>query len=258
MNKSSVSPSILDSVINFRDLGGLIAANGRHVKQGMIFRSGALDQLSSKDCEALCGIPLRAIIDYRDDTELSVNPDKSLKGVKYYPVPANNSDGMQVNGNIKSIDPNVLSGLDSRKLMCDFYRKLPFSNPAYLKLVSILRSKPDGAILQHCTFGKDRTGVGSALTLFALGADEDTIMEDYLRTGESIANHCDEILSDNAKKLDKRALQQLGYLLEANPDFLRAAFMAITERYGSASSWLAHDYQLTNTECILLRDHYLA
>jgi protein tyrosine/serine phosphatase len=39
----------------------------------------------------------------------------------------------------------------------------------------------DGA-LQHCAVGKDRTGVGCALTLFALGCDTPTVMEEYLLT----------------------------------------------------------------------------
>lgn len=35
------------------------------------------------------------------------------------------------------------------------------------------------ATLVHCTAGKDRTGVGVAMVLMAVGADRDAVMEDY-------------------------------------------------------------------------------
>jgi len=37
----------------------------------------------------------------------------------------------------------------------------------------------DEAILFHCAAGKDRTGVGAALILYALGVDENVIYQDY-------------------------------------------------------------------------------
>ena len=39
-----------------------------------------------------------------------------------------------------------------------------------------------GAILWHCTEGKDRCGMTTALVLEALGVDRETILEDYLKT----------------------------------------------------------------------------
>lgn len=247
---------ILDGGINFRDFGGLLAADGRRVKPGYLFRAGDLHQLSARDCTTLRELPLRVILDYRDEEECRIKPDQLWSGVEYYSVPAN-PEGQLVNGNLEKLTTETLAEIDARIWMCDFYRRLPFANPAYRELVSQLLAKPEGAIVQHCAFGKDRTGVGSALVLFALGADEETIMADYLRTGEVLAPYREQILAQYAETLDKRALQQFAYLLEANPDFLKAAVQAITERYGSAAAWLAQDYQLDSTRCEELRSHYL-
>ena len=41
-----------------------------------------------------------------------------------------------------------------------------------------------GAVLWHCTEGKDRCGITSALVLEALGVDRTLIMADYLKTNE--------------------------------------------------------------------------
>lgn len=250
------STLILDGGINFRDFGGLLAAEGRQIRPGHLFRAGDLHQLSVRDCEILQDIPLRVILDYRDEEECRIKPDQLWPGVAYHSVPAN-PQGQLVNGNLEKLTTETLAEIDARTWMCDFYRRLPFANRAYRELVSQLLSKPEGAIVQHCAFGKDRTGVGSALVLFALGADEETIMADYLRTGEVLAPYREQLLTQYSETLDQRALQQFTYLLEANPDFLQAAIHAITERYGSASAWLAQDYQLDSTRCAVLRDHYL-
>ena len=54
---------------------------------------------------------------------------------------------------------------------------------AYRAFFEALLGLEDGrAILWHCTDGKDRTGCAAMLTLFALGADRETVYHDYLLT----------------------------------------------------------------------------
>ena len=48
----------------------------------------------------------------------------------------------------------------------------------------MLLQNVDGAILFHCTSGKDRTGIVSAIILTALGIDKETIYYDYLLTNK--------------------------------------------------------------------------
>jgi hypothetical protein len=42
-------------------------------------------------------------------------------------------------------------------------------------------------VLFHCSAGKDRTGVATALLLSALGVDRETIIQDYLASAENVA-----------------------------------------------------------------------
>ena len=51
---------------------------------------------------------------------------------------------------------------------------------AYKQFFDILLDQEEGAILWHCSEGKDRTGLASLLILHALGVPPETIMEDYL------------------------------------------------------------------------------
>ena len=49
---------------------------------------------------------------------------------------------------------------------------------------SLLTLPEDEALVYHCSAGKDRTGMTTALILKGLGVDEHTIARDYLLTNE--------------------------------------------------------------------------
>lgn len=61
-------PSVLPlkGGINFRDLGGKKLANGNKIKSGVLFRSGALNHLTTEDLAVLQSQNLYQILDYRD------------------------------------------------------------------------------------------------------------------------------------------------------------------------------------------------
>ncbi|MGZ4769545.1 MAG: tyrosine-protein phosphatase, partial [Ilumatobacteraceae bacterium] len=56
----------LAGALNFRDLGGLPTVDGRFTRRGVLFRSGGLEELTSRDVGLLIDeIGLRTIIDLR-------------------------------------------------------------------------------------------------------------------------------------------------------------------------------------------------
>jgi protein-tyrosine phosphatase len=59
----------LQGAVNFRDLGGYRARDGRHVRWGRIFRSDSLAELSDADVDVVAALGLRAICDLRADSE---------------------------------------------------------------------------------------------------------------------------------------------------------------------------------------------
>ena len=88
-----------------------------------------------------------------------------------------------------------------------------------------------GAILWHCTEGKDRCGLTSALVLEVLGVDRETILEDYLKTNlvnmpKAISLH-DRLSVSHGKEYADRIYQ--AYI--ADESYLRAAWDAMGDTY---------------------------
>ena len=65
----------LSGAPNTRDLGGLKTTDGRTVRSGRLLRSGSLGQLTESDIQLLQSIPLRTVVDFRTDREISEKPD---------------------------------------------------------------------------------------------------------------------------------------------------------------------------------------
>ncbi|MBW7984457.1 tyrosine-protein phosphatase [Enterobacillus tribolii] len=250
----SIAP--LEGGINFRDLGGYVAADGRRIKRGKLFRSGSLDRLTESDCHFLQGVPVQHILDYRDADEVAGKPDIVWHGARYLNLPANPLSE-EVNANLEKLSNETLANFDAQGFMLELYRRLPFSNQAYQLLSTLLQSPGDGALVQHCAVGKDRTGVGSALILFALGADEATVMEDYLLTETTLAPFRSELLDHLSQQLNEQALGQFAYVLSAREEFLVTAMKEITQRYSSVDNWLEQEYGLDAGVRAQLQQRYL-
>nr|WP_113867955.1 tyrosine-protein phosphatase [Brenneria salicis]NMN90095.1 protein tyrosine/serine phosphatase [Brenneria salicis ATCC 15712 = DSM 30166]RBP60486.1 protein tyrosine/serine phosphatase [Brenneria salicis ATCC 15712 = DSM 30166]RLM30104.1 C4-dicarboxylate ABC transporter [Brenneria salicis ATCC 15712 = DSM 30166] len=251
-------PSLLplDGGINFRDMGGNRAADGRLIRHGKLFRAGSLDLLSPADCEYLASVPVYHVIDYRDEEEIAVKPDVLWSGANYHAFPANPLRH-EVTANLDSLGSDVLAAFDSRAFMLELYRRLPFNNSAYRQLAALLLQPDEGALVQHCAVGKDRTGIGSALVMFALGADEQTVVEDYLLTDTTLASFRQQLMTHLAQTLNEKALRQFSYVLSVQEEFIVTALQAIKERHGSVNVWLEAEYGLDDQTRQRLQDKYL-
>ncbi|MFP1842837.1 tyrosine-protein phosphatase [Lonsdalea quercina] len=254
----TLHPSVLplNGGINFRDLGGLAAADGRRVRPGKLLRAGALDELSDQDRTYLAGMPVAHVVDYRDISEAALRPDRLWAGVSYHGVPAN-PPSHEVTANLESLGPEKLAELDARAFMLTVYERLPFDNHAYHCLVQLMQAPDQGALVQHCAVGKDRTGVGVALVLFALGADEQTVMDDYLLTETTLEPFRQRLIEELTPVLGEAAMRPFAFILSAREEFLQTALRTIRERHGSIDTWLTRDYGLDASARERLRERYL-
>ncbi|HIB64133.1 MAG TPA: tyrosine-protein phosphatase [Phycisphaerales bacterium] len=155
---------VLKGTRNTRELGGLPAGGGT-VKKGRLFRSGALCFASRDDAAKLHALGIQTILELRLDQEIGKDgPDKSYL-VEKIPNrlhwPMGNSHGLG-----KQAYQSYMT--DNRKLFRDFFR---------------LMSKPESyPVLYHCSAGKDRTGILTALLLESLGTPREVITDDYIHS----------------------------------------------------------------------------
>lgn len=157
---------------NMRDLGGLRTADGRKIKPQMLIRSAHLAQAEERDTEHIS-----EVIDLRTPAERQESPDRTY-GCEYTPLPVFEEINAGISHEEKAREraiPNmeILYGMLIDRYPDAFRRIL-------LRIMQHDYSK--GAILWHCTEGKDRCGITTALVLEMLGVDRETIMEDYLKT----------------------------------------------------------------------------
>jgi len=130
----------------------------------------------------------------------------------------------------------------------------------YCQLFDELLDLPDGqAILFHCTEGKDRTGCAAMLILYALGVDEDTIMEDFLLTNVYNA----ALIEEDRRMLEAEGISEeemetyLPMMDQVNPAFMSAAIAWMTESFGSPLGYIIQELGVTKDEIAVLRDKFL-
>lgn len=171
-------------VDNFRDLGGITLSNGMVIRDHMIFRSGELHNLSEQDKAEVDRLSIDYVFDLRSFDEVDYKPDYVPQGAVYCNIPAARTRRKMVvkpDSVVKMIPiwlPSAVARGAFRMRFKHLYRKFPFDNPAYRKIFEVMDEGKK--ILFHCTAGKDRTGVASMLILLALGADLDTVKQDYM------------------------------------------------------------------------------
>ena len=245
----------LERGINFRDLAGYPAADGRKIKSGLLYRSGALNELTQNDCQYLSEKGITHVIDYRDQKEIIEKPNVLWKGAQYHHIPANPIE--TVSPDLSKITNELVRQFDHVGYMREIYRQLPFNNQAYRLLISLLQEPVPISIVQHCAIGKDRTGIGVALVLFALGASYETVMQDYLLTEVTLAPFQQKVVGYLSTKLDSQSIATVQYILSARQEFLDIAINEIKQRYQTIDNWLEQEYGLTAQRRLTLQQNYL-
>ena len=247
-NSSAFERWLLRGAPNARDLGGLPTMDGRTIRPGLLLRSGELAGITEPDAQTLTEYPLRTVVDFRTDLEREQKPDRVLPGVQYVHCPIVQQAAAGLTRE-EQADPyaavvahaKTMAGRE-RAFMCELYRSLvtqAFSIAHYRQFFALLLAQTDGALLYHCTAGKDRVGVGTMLLLTALGVDWPVIVENYLITNERMAASTDCLLTAVVDyDLSEAERDVIRTFDRADAEFLTAARDAAAERYGSVDAFL--------------------
>lgn len=239
----------LERLPNTRDLGYLRTGSGARIRPRRLIRSGALAEASDEDIRMLVEVyQVKTVIDLRTPDEQANSPDPmdKMPSVDFFDAPIlgfsttgiTREDGLP--GMIKTFSGSTH---DPRQLMIELYSNMFVDDigiRGFTRFFEILAQSGEGAVLWHCSAGKDRAGLATVLLLHILGVSRDAILSDYLVTNRYLANRANDLTKLIPPQYqEKAALQSLQILNSADAAFLDAGIVAVEQEYGSLDTYLA-------------------
>ena len=256
----------LKGISNARDLGGMPAADGRVIAPGRLLRSGLLHGATGADLARLKEIPLAAVVDLRTDTEVEHEPDpvKKLEPAawEHLSVLSSSALGITDDESLRTLMPKVEEYLASPMgPSIEFYPSMVLSKTSiaiWRRFFEILLSAEKGAVLWHCTAGKDRTGIAGFLTETALGVPQDLVMEDYLASNAHTEPLFEEAVRVNGfGHVAPKTLEMIHVLYTVSAGYLQVAIAAILAHYGTLDTYFEEALGLDAARIARLRELYL-
>jgi protein-tyrosine phosphatase len=173
---------LFEACFNFRDLGGYETRDGGRTRWRTLYRSDSLHRLTRSDGIVFESLAIRTVIDLRSGLEVDdhgrfpfVGGDASwhhspmLDNIKLRPPAEGEAERVRDERLVQNPYMYIVDQFGD-------------SIAATFKLLAADESLP---AVYHCTSGKDRTGIITALMLELLGVPDATIAADYALTEET-------------------------------------------------------------------------
>lgn len=247
---------IISGARNFRDLGGYKTMDGRTIRWGKLYRSGSLAQLTPEGCDVLREFGVRSFCDLRTTRERQMQPFAWRADFEfdYWSRDYETSFGELR----RLLEADLLDAAQARAAMLDGYRKMPLEQaPAYREIFSHLINA-NVPLVFCCSAGKDRTGIGAALILTALGVPRETIIADYVLT-DSLIDLESEIVrqSGGASSLSRQPAEVVRAILGCDAAYIAAALDVIAPTPDAFRNYLYDVLNVDTTALETLRTCFL-
>jgi len=246
----------LEGVQNFRDIGGYRTVDGRRVKWGLIYRSGELSHLTPQDLLLVSELDIETVHDLRSVEERQTDPT-AWTGPDAPRIVAHDYD-MDLSA-MGALFQGTLTEERARDAFASMYPSmLEQQRPQERALFENLL-EGDGATLYHCTAGKDRTGLATALILSALGVPRETILYDYELSNRYFTGGI--AAREGSASAANAAFAQLppeviAVFMGVDARYLREVFAQIDRRYGSVEAYLDQELDVDAADIERLRSLY--
>ena len=254
----------ITSAHNARQLGGYQIGNQK-IKDNLLLRTAKISELSEQDSTLLCDkYKVQCVYDFRGQEESLSAPDVIPAGARYLSLALSfTGEGSESNPKFENEEQMIAMLLQyaehpAIQTMCtDMYDVIFFeeaSQKVYRQFFEdLLTVNPEeGAVLWHCTQGKDRAGCASAMLLAALGADRELIMADFMLSKD----YYDKITAQIKTETDAQRMV-INTLISANPEIFEASLDKVDAQYGSLKNYLTECIGVTPEMMKVLRDRYL-
>lgn len=223
----------LGQMCNLRDLGGYPIGGGQCTAFGRILRGDNPAALSEDDLRWLLDRDITTIIDLRSEGELGRSPDalRDLTDFHYIHIPLVGGE------KLPNLEDDIGLG----------YFKLMDCKADIRQVLECIAAAP-GGVLYHCTAGKDRTGVISALLLSIAGVGRGDILADYEVSETYLWDVVSKLRADHPDMPAFWGCSKRGYM--------KNCLERVDETYGSVSDYLG-EVGLTEAQLAHIRGKLL-
>ncbi len=264
---SMTAGRILDipGVRNFRDMGGHKNKTGRSLGAGRLFRSGHFAEVDEVSARQIAEHNISTVVDFRS------GPEKERMKVTwhtpwqptYIESPIGGNAAAWIQDLFERMSNSAFPAKELREQFILAFQTIPIANADGLKVLfdALVDGQNDGAAVFHCTAGKDRTGIAGALIMSALDMPEDVIFEDFLMTNKAVdlETYAVEVAAKVSERVERDVSPEAVYpLIGVEPDFLKAAFTVMGEKYGSVDGYLTNAMGLSAERRAALQSRLLA
>ena len=188
----------IEGLYNFRDTGGLPLETGGTTRSGVLYRSDALSAVTDAGLTALAATSIGVVVDFRTPAERATAPDRLPATRPFRTVELSILEGAMADMAAEFLGPDAQRDPDA---IAAAMTQIPTLGEMYLgmmqhgaaefaqvaRLIAASRDDEPTGVLVHCTAGKDRTGVATALMLDAAGVRRDAVVADYASSQENLA-----------------------------------------------------------------------
>jgi protein-tyrosine phosphatase len=216
-----------DGCSNTRHLGGFVTED-QHVTNDALVRSDNLIKLTSTGQAGLEVDCVTTVIDLRFFGELEKNPN---------PFAGSTSAPVYLHRPMMSErDQEAMAPIRAAQTTLEAYMATleGFKGNIAAIMMAIADAVP-GRVVIHCSAGKDRTGLTTALALRCAGVSLQDIAEDYALTDQYLQADYDKEL---AQIQDPKERAERAGDLQTKPEYILDTLHELERRYGSVQGYL--------------------
>jgi protein-tyrosine phosphatase len=218
----------------------------------VLFRSDRLNALTDADVAHLGELGLKTVCDFRYDREVDEDPSRLPVGATVVRLAVGSAPGDNPRSLEELIRAGELTHVTAETMAEGYLHMLEAQARLFGDLIRVVAAPENHPVVIHCTAGKDRTGLGAALLLGAIGVDRDTIVTDYALTDEYRSKHR---LAEIAPQLAEQGLDldDLKVLFTAPAEVMAHTLDGVDERWGGIVGYLQGPASVTDQDLDDLR-----
>ena len=214
-----------EGCVNFRDLGGYRTADGMAVGWRRLFRADGLHKLSGADRRQLIDLGVATVIDLRtvDEAEQRGRFPVEDVPVRYVDLPLTD---------VLPTTEEMPSWAEASYVASRYALMVSEGAPALTGAFAALASGGSLPAVFHCSAGKDRTGVLSALILAFLGVPDETIVADYTLSAPAMEHLLERLKAEYPDAVED-VMRFAPAVLQVRPETMEEFLATLRADYGS-------------------------